>query len=497
VAFKVGCYPAGVRRAAIADAEAELRLEASVSGLADRQPIVSARSLWSRRQRFALLALAVAVAAGLVIDPRKVVVAFVTVVTAIYLTMVIYRFLLFVRSTRTNVVFEIGDEEAQNFPDDQLPVITVLVPAFQEREVINRLIGNLAQMEYPVDLLDIKVLVEADDSATIDAIGVADPGSQFELVLVPKADPRTKPKALNYGLSIARGEIVTVYDVEDLPDPLQLRRAAIALSRADESVGCVQAKLAYHNVSQNIITRWFTIEYAMWFSLFLPGLASYRAPIPLGGTSNHFRRSVLRAMGAWDPFNVTEDADLGIRMFREGYRVGILQSTTLEEANSDFVNWVRQRSRWYKGYMQTFIVHMRAPVEFKREVGWRGLLHFCLFVGGTPILAVLNPLFWFMTLLWFTAQPAFIRELFPAPVYYVGLFCWAFGNFLLVYLTVISCRLIRHAELLLAALLVPIYWVMMALAAVKAFWQLIVEPTHWEKTVHGLHSTHEQPTPTA
>ena len=150
---------------------------------------------------------------------------------------------------------------------------------------------------------------------------------------------------------------------------------------------------------------------------------------------------------------------------------------------------MRQRSRWYKGYLQTLIVHLRKPREFTREVGWRGLIHFCLFVGGTPILAVLNPVFWLMTVLWFVGQPTFVRELFPAPVYYVGLLCWAFGNFTLVYLTVISCRLIRQGRLLIAALLVPLYWVMMSMAAIKAFWQLVFQPSHWEKTVHGLHST--------
>ena len=164
-----------------------------------------------------------------------------------------------------------------------------------------------------------KLLIEADDDVTIDAIRESQPGDQFELVLVPPADPRTKPKALNFGLTLARGELVAIYDAEDEPEPLQLRRAAVAMKRLDQDVACIQAKLTYHNPMQNLITKWFTIEYSLWFSFFLPGLASMNAPIPLGGTSNHFRRSALQAMGAWDPYNVTEDADLGIRMSREGY----------------------------------------------------------------------------------------------------------------------------------------------------------------------------------
>jgi cellulose synthase/poly-beta-1,6-N-acetylglucosamine synthase-like glycosyltransferase len=215
-------------------------------------------------------------------------------------------------------------------------------------------------------------------------------------------------------------------------------------------------------------------------------LASVRAPIPLGGTSNHFRREVLRGLGGWDPFNVTEDADLGIRMFREGYSVRVLESATLEEANSDFVNWIKQRSRWYKGYLQTFFIHLREPINTYEELGGRGFFHFCVFVGGTPILAMLNPVFWLLTAVWFVAHPAFIKALFPAPIYYLGLACWVFGNFLLVYLTVLSCRVIRRGELLWAALCVPLYWTMMAMAATKALLQLVITPSFWEKTVHGL-----------
>jgi cellulose synthase/poly-beta-1,6-N-acetylglucosamine synthase-like glycosyltransferase len=433
-----------------------------------------------------LIGVAVFIVIGLILATLTTLIILVSIVTALYITLVWYRFRLFLRSTRADVVVAVSDEEARSVRDEELPMYTVLVPAYHEPEVIGHLLEHLGRVEYPKDRLEILLLVEADDSETIGAIGDADPGRQFELVFVPPSEPRTKPKALNYGLSLAKGELITVYDAEDIPDPLQLRRAVVGLARLGDSFACLQAKLSYHNPTQNLITKWFTIEYAMWFSFFLPGLAAIQAPIPLGGTSNHFRRSVLRSMGAWDPFNVTEDADLGVRMAREGYNIGVLESVTYEEANSDFVNWVRQRSRWYKGYLQTFVVHSRAPRRLIDEVGWRGAINFFLFVGGTPVLALLNPIFWSMCLLWFVVHPEFIKSLFPAPVYYVGMLSWAFGNFLLVYLTVISCRLIRHGELFVAALLVPIYWVMMSIAAVKAAWQLVTQPAHWEKTFHGL-----------
>jgi cellulose synthase/poly-beta-1,6-N-acetylglucosamine synthase-like glycosyltransferase len=476
-----------VRRALVSDSEARLRLEASVSGLAEKAPFVSARAILSRGQRTVVLTFLLLIVIGVVVWPAPTIIALVALITIAYVSVSGYRIVLFVRSARPGVAIVVSDSEARAAADSDLPVYSVLVPAFQETEVIDLLLARLARIEYPHDRLDIKLLVEADDDATIAALDHADPGDHFELVLVPQAEPRTKPKALNYGLTLARGEFIAVYDVEDDPDPLQLRRAAFALTRLGPEVGCLQAKLSYNNPNQNLITQWFTIEYAMWFSYLLPGLASLGGPIPLGGTSNHFRRSVLRSMGAWDPYNVTEDADLGIRMFREGYRVGILESVTLEEANSDFVNWIKQRSRWYKGYLQTFFVHMRAPVKLFREIGPGGMAQLFLFIAGTPLLALLNPIFWLMTLVWFLAHPAFVQSLFPAPLYYSSLACWALGNFLLLYFTVASCRLSRRFELLWAALLVPLYWVMMSMAAAKAFFQLVGAPNFWEKTVHGLH----------
>ena len=470
------------------EAEAQLRLEASVSGLADRVPLVSARSLFTRGQRNVAIGLLVAIVIGLVLNALLTVTAIIAVFTLGYLIAVVYRAYLFTRSSKTDALERVTDEEALSISDSDLPFYTIMIPAYNEASVIVKLVENVAELDYPADKLEVLILVEADDEATLSALRTATAPWQFRLVLIPPAEPRTKPKALNFGLTLARGEIIAVYDVEDAPDILQLRRAAVALGRYGPEVGCVQAQLTYSNATQNIITRWFTIEYAMWFSFFLPGLSSLGAPIPLGGTSNHFRRSALRTLGAWDPYNVTEDCDLGIRMFREHYQIKVLESETLEEANSDFVNWVKQRSRWYKGYLQTFLIHVRSPRQLVKEIGTKGVLHLCAFVGGTPILAALNPLFWLLTILWFVAQPQFVKAVFPAPLYYVSLVLWVFGNFLMWYLTVLTARHIRREGLVLAAVLVPLYWVMMSVAALKAMWQLLITPSFWEKTTHGLGS---------
>ena len=197
------------------------------------------------------------------------------------------------------------------------------------------------------------------------------------------------------------------------PDPDQLKKVVVAYSKAEERIVCIQCKLNYYNRDQNLLTRWFTIEYSIWFDLFLPGLDAADSPIPLGGTSNHFVREKLIELGAWDPFNVTEDADLGVRLHKLGYKTAIVDSTTYEEANSDLYNWIRQRSRWVKGYIQTWLVHMRHPVRLGRQMGWRSWWSFQFVIAGTFFTFLLNPVYWCLTTMWLLTKAGVIQELFP------------------------------------------------------------------------------------
>src|SRR5580698_3505216 len=263
------------------EAEAQMRLEASVSGLADRVPLVSARSLFTPGQRKGVIGVLVAVVIGLALNALLTIAAIIAVFTLGYLITVLYRAYLFTRSSKTDALEIVTDEEALIISDSELPSYTIMIPAYNEASVIVKLVENVAQLDYPVDRLEVLILVEEDDLATLSALRTANAPPQFRLVLIPPAQPRTKPKALNFGLTLAQGDIVAVYDVEDAPDILQLRRAAVALGRYGPEVGCVQAQLTYSNATQNIITKWFTIEYAMWFSFFLPGLVTLNAPIPL------------------------------------------------------------------------------------------------------------------------------------------------------------------------------------------------------------------------
>jgi glycosyltransferase XagB len=461
-------------------------LEQSLDWVEVASPGMTARSQINRTQKVGLILAAVLLVLAVVLAPVGTVVVLTTIATLVYLITLWHRVHLVRIGLSDDASIQVADEDARAVPDEDLPIYTLLVPAYGEPQVLPDLVKALARLEYPRDRIDVKLLLEADDEPTIAAARAIRTDLPIEVLLVPPGEPRTKPRALNYGLAFARGSLVTIYDAEDHPDPLQLRRAVVAFSRVDDDVACLQGKLSFYGGTTNMLTRWFTAEYATWFSLYLPGLASTKSPIPLGGTSNHFQRAALEEVGCWDAFNVTEDCDLGIRLQRKGYRVGILDSATMEEPNVDIINWVKQRSRWYKGYLQTWLVGMRDPRGMVRDLGWAGMGHFCLFVGSTPVLAVLNLWFWGMTLLWLVTKAAFIQQLFPGVLYYLAIFAWFVGNVVIVYLSVLTLRAVHRPELLVAALLSPLYWVLMAIAALRAMVQLVTDPSHWEKTEHGL-----------
>jgi glycosyltransferase XagB len=465
------------------------RMQFSTDRLYDASPDLSARRTLNdgQRERFVAGLLALSVAA--ILAPQVTVLILIALCTIAYVVSMGTRIWLFVMSLGDPVMVRLTDEEARAAPDEVLRDYTVMVPVFHEPEVMAALVANLRQLEYPAERLQILLLVEADDAATLSAARTAiGPVHDVRILFVPPGGPRTKPKALNYGLTHATGTYLTIFDAEDRPDPLQLRKAALAFSRRPAQVACFQARLGFFNGGQNLITRWFQLEYSVWFRQMLPGLSRFGAPIPLGGTSNHFRVDVLLEIGAWDPDNVTEDADLGARLSRAGYSCEVLDSVTLEEANSDFVNWAKQRSRWYKGYLQTFLVHARDVRSTCRAWGTRRFLLWSFFVGGTPLMALVNPIFWGLAVIWFTVEPGWLQAMFPAPVYYLGLLCWLAGNFLFTFIFMMESVEVDDS-LFVAGLLSPVYWVMMSIAAYKAIFQVVLAPNYWEKTTHGLAST--------
>ncbi len=469
----------------VTEAERQHALDRAINGLREDDLLKSASIPVMGWQRLVLWGLLVVTVGFAIWQPMPTAVALIGLCTFGYVLTMLDRVMIFRQGLASRPIV-VTDEEARAIPDADLPRYTILVPAYNEPEVVGDLIGAMARLEYAQEKLQVLLLLEADDDVTIAAAEASGESDVITILLVPPADPRTKPKACNYGLHFATGDIVTIYDAEDLPEPLQLRRVVAAFARLPDDVACVQAKLAYHNGHQNLLTGWFTAEYGLWFGYLLPGMMRTTSPIPLGGTSNHLLRKVLDKIGAWDPFNVTEDADLGLRIAASGYHTAVVDSETLEEANSDPINWIRQRSRWYKGYLQTWLVHIRRPRQLYRTIGFRSFLRFNLVLAGTPIIAVLNLVFWLITLTWFLGQPALVGAVFPPYIYFPALVALIIGNGATLYMNLISLREDDRSDLLVAGLTVPLFWLMMSVAAAKGCYQLIRNPSYWEKTFHGL-----------
>ncbi|MBA3710808.1 MAG: glycosyltransferase, partial [Planctomycetes bacterium] len=403
------------------------------------------------------------------------------------------------------------------------PLYTVLVPLYKERNVARNILVNLAQLDYPTDRLDVKFLLEADDAETLAALTTAGIPTWAEIVVVPLGQPKTKPRACNHGLERARGSFLVIYDAEDRPMPDQLKQAVCTFARADSRVACLQAQLAYHNHRQNALTRWFALEYNVWFRRYLGGMVRLGVPIPLGGTSNHFRTEVLRELGGWDPFNVTEDCDLGVRLYMARHRTLTLDSTTWEEANSRVGNWIRQRSRWLKGYLITHLVWSRRPIHLVARLGPWGALGFFLSVFCVSSLAAFNLILWVVALvhatligmdlangfgLWevlTTHDPEKMRHSWQmmysgrgedptlstmSQVFFAAAICLLIGNLLFILIAALAGRRPGQRGMWWAALTSPVYWVLISIGAWKGVWQLLVKPHFWEKTVHGLDEEH-------
>jgi len=410
------------------------------------------------------------------------------IVNILFLASILFKFLLSIVGSFQEKNQIVSQEEIDDIDEKNLPLYSVLVPLYKEPEIIETLIDSLKRLDYPKNKLDILLLFEEDDDLTINKAKNMHIPDNWSFVYVPDSKPKTKPKACNYGLKAARGKYVTIYDAEDIPEKDQLKKAVIAFEKADDDVICFQSALNYFNRDENLLTILFTLEYSYWFDYMLPGLDALKLPIPLGGTSNHFKIEKLRELGNWDPFNVTEDADLGIRAYAREYRVGILNSTTFEEANNNLSNWINQRSRWLKGYLQTFLVHNRKPLNFIKKVGFKGWLTLQIFIGGSVITQLVAPFFWLLFLGWFFNLFGLLLSFFDQFLITISLINLLFGNFLVIYLSSIAVFKRNYYELILYVLLNPFYYFLQSLAAWKALIQLFSKPFYWEKTQHGLTS---------
>jgi len=372
-----------------------------------------------------------------------------------------------------------------------LPKVSILVPLFREKEILHALIARLTQLTYPKCLLDVVLVLEEEDELTQETLAEIDLPPWIRPVVVPDGKPRTKPRAMNYALDFCEGDIIGIFDAEDAPDPDQITVVARRFQTAPPEVVCLQGILDYYNPQQNWLARCFTIEYATWFRLMLPGMVRLGFAIPLGGTTLYFKREALEELGGWDAHNVTEDADLGFRLARHGYRTEMVNTVTQEEANCHFWPWIKQRSRWLKGYMTTYLVHMRQPRLLYKQLGpwkfWGFQAHFITALSQF----LLAPFLWSFWLILF-GLPHPMDTVLPRGVLV------AFGSLFLmievinitIHLTAVSGP--KHKKLMLWAPTMHFYSPLGAIAAYKALYELVFKPFFWDKTAHGLSLGHVQ-----
>ncbi len=368
-----------------------------------------------------------------------------------------------------------------------LPSITLMLPLHRENGTLRQLLDALEMLHYPPSKCEFLLITEADDTLTRTSLTRYRLPANARVIVVPEGRVQTKPRALNLALCEARGEIVGVLDAEDRPEPDQLLRTAAAFAVGGARLACVQGTLDYYNARENWIARCFTIEYAIWFRVVLPAFARFALPVPLGGTTMYVRRDVLEKIGGWDAHNVTEDADLGLRLAREGWQTQVLATTTFEEANHRPWRWIRQRSRWLKGYVVTWITHMRHPRTALRAFGWRGLLALNAHFAGTICTFLLAPLYWSLWMEFAGLHHPLLTLAGLPPASGRLLLGFFAGSAIVQYLAgfvALSPPHLRAHRWWLPTL--AFYWPMASVALVKALWELPFRPWHWDKTEHGV-----------
>ena len=372
----------------------------------------------------------------------------------------------------------------------RLPIVSVMVAMYREADIAPRLIRRLSQINYPRELLDVLLVVEASDTLTRTALARADLPGWMRVVVTPEGRIKTKPRALNFALDQCRGTIIGIYDAEDAPEPDQIRKVVNRFHNRGPQVACLQGVLDFYNPQTNWLATCFTIEYAAWFRVILPGLDRLGLPIPLGGTTLFFRRAALEELGGWDAHNVTEDADLGMRLARHGYRTELIATTTMEEANCRTLPWVKQRSRWVKGYMMTYAAHMRDPGRLWRQLGaWKFAGFQVLFLGSLSQL-LLAPLLWSLWLLAF-GLPHPLSALLAGSLGVTLTTLFVLSEVLNVAVAIVGLRRSDHKINLLWVTTLHFYFPLGAIGSYKAAWELVRKPFYWDKTSHG----HYDPTP--
>ncbi len=377
------------------------------------------------------------------------------------------------------------DSAAQSGDISKLPKVSILVPLFDEADILGALITRLRKTDYPKELLEVVLILEHCDLRTRQAVAKLHLPHWIRTITVPKSILQTKPRAMNYALKFCAGEIIGIYDAEDAPEADQIYRIARHFQSCGPKVVCIQGYLDFYNARQNWLSRCFTIEYAIWFRVLLHGIQKLGLPVPLGGTTFFIKRHALEELGAWDAHNVTEDADLGIRLARFGYQCAFVPTVTYEEANCHFRPWIKQRSRWLKGYAMTWITHMQRPVDLWQDLGPKGFFAVQIIFLGSLSSFLLAPAFW---ILWWVALGGSLPflELLPPPVWWALSVAFIGTEAVLFLLGLIACSGKQHRSLMPWVAGMILYWPIGTIAVYKALYELIFAPFYWDKTNHGL-----------
>lgn len=468
-----------VLRQAVLRRSRKMLTERALTGLSGQRPDCSARNVLSAWQAFFLGAFAVAVPTALLLKSTAFFVLLHVLFSAFFLACV---------ALRIAAAFWLEKPlppKPSAALSPEMPVYSVLVALHREAEVVPQLLVGLSKLQWPRSKLEIKLVCEEDDKETVQAIRAHPLRSYVEVVSVPVSLPRTKPKALAYALPLTSGEFVVLYDAEDRPHPMQLVEAWQRFEAADAELACLQAPLEISNRRASLISNMFGFEYAGLFRRLLPWLAAHRLVLPLGGTSNHFRRSALEEVGGWDPYNVTEDADLGLRLARFGYRADTLSCPTREDGPEDFDTWLAQRKRWFKGWIQTWFVHMRNPVRLAREMPFASFCMAQILFAGMVMSALMHP-FLILSALVLTIQ---VSGGNPLRIWQWGLLAFDSITVVLGYASfmVLGRMTLNEREsrgFWKVCMMTPVYWLMLSLAAWCSVHELWKRPHHWHKTPH-------------
>lgn len=464
-------------------------------GPSEEPPGQGSRPAPRSRRRAGLALAAAAAATAFVCWPIGSLQTTSVVIAVVFLGGTASKFGVCLAGVRRGRYHRVTDDDLADLREQDLPVYTVLAPLFREADATGRLIKNLMELDYPVGKLEVLLLLESGDADTLAATEEAGLPPYMRVIVVPPGEPQTKARACNVGLSAARGAHLVCYDAGDKPDLDQLKKAVVAFRRGGERMACVQAALNYRDVRENSTTRAFAAEYSFWLDCVLPGLDALRLPTPLGGNSSHFRTEALRRLGGWNPFKSTDDADVGVRASALGHTVGVINSTTAEEASRKPGDWMRQRSALIKGDMQTAVANARDPWSLVRVAGLRRALGLMMLTGGTCLASLFVLPLWLLLAGSLLIPARTLGVVYPDWTIWLGLFSLLAGSSLMIYLTMLGAFLRQRDGQVLWSLFSPFCWLPHSIASHAALWQIITRPNYWEKTTDGISALCARPDP--